>query len=621
MVRGATGGDRGLSGAGAPRAERTARGNPRSPSRASSRGVLTLAALALAALLAWNRLAWLEWMEFDREQLDTLVLAHQALEEGGAERGLRLSKGIDMPALFIDILSVPLRLGFGPIGVAAFVALLNLASIAAFLALARTLFPARSALVATLLYASMPWSVLLSRKIWAQDLVAPFLIVAAWLLASAWAGARAARLRSALALVAFSLACQLYPSPWFLAPAVALVVALYPPPLGRWGAPLAFAAAALVWLPWLRQQLAEGFDGFVYALNGGSGSSRSWVELAGSAWAHARASVAAASGSSLAWLLGPEELQRFASGSASRPAWLIVRAADALYAAALIHGALWAALRLRDRRRGATLAGGERARVLFGLLPPTLVAVYALADVPPLPHYHAVLLPFAAVLLVAASRSLLARLPRLAWALPGSLAAVNGVLALALLLHVRARGEELAHRYLPYAPRRAHWEEELAEALQEARGREERLSGERARSRVRFEASPDVLFRVEGPAEAAQLVPRRGAALESAGGSLRIHGGSSRAVVALPELAPPERSTVILHLDLESPRDGWVQVFYRTRATPDYLPSVSVYEPIRRGRSRLYLEFPAEELTGRPLLRLPVASYRLHAAEARAVQR
>jgi hypothetical protein len=618
MVRGATDGDLGPRGVEAALGDRPARGTRGSLSRAGSRGLVVM---ALAALLAWNRLAWLEWMEFDSEQLDTLVLAHQALSEGGAERGLRLSNGVDMPPLFIDLLAVPLSLGCGPVGVAAFVAVLNLAGIAAFLALARTLFPAPAALVATLLYASMPWSVLFSRKIWAQDLVAPFLIAAAWLLASAWAGARAARLRSALALVVLSLACQLYPSPWFLAPAVALVVALFPPPLGRWGTALAFAAAGLVWLPWLRQQLAEGFDGFIFALESGSDTPRSLADLAGSAWAHARASAAVASGSSLAWLFGPEELQGVASGAASRTAWLAVRAAEGLYGAALLHGALRSALRIRDRWRGATLAAGERVLVLFGLLPPTLVAGYVLAGVPPLPHYHAVLLPLAAVLLVASARGFFAHLPRLSLALPGSLALVNGILVLALLLHVRARGEQLAHRYAPYAPWRAQWEAQLAEALLEARDRGERLARERAQLEARFESSQEVLFRVGGTAEDEQVIPRRGAVVESAGAILRVSGGSVRAFVALPEVSPPAGCSVILHLDLESPRDAQLQVFYRTRATPDYPPNQYVQEPVRRGRSRLYLELAAEDLTSRPLLRLPVASYRLHAVEARAVAR
>ncbi|HVS10019.1 MAG TPA: hypothetical protein VMS76_09095, partial [Planctomycetota bacterium] len=113
----------------------------------------------------------------------------------------------------------------------------------------------------------------------------------------------------------------------------------------------------------------------------------------------------------------------------------------------------------------------------------------------------------------------------------------------------------------------------------------------------------------------------RGAVVESAGGILRVSGGSVRAFVALPEVSPPAGCSVVLHLDLESPRDAQLQIFYRTRATPEYLPKQHVQEPVRRGRNRLYLELAAEDLTGRPLLRLPVASYRLHAVEARAVAR
>ncbi|HEV7216221.1 MAG TPA: glycosyltransferase family 39 protein, partial [Chloroflexota bacterium] len=70
----------------------------------------------------------------------------------------------------------------GPALMTAGVGMLNVLAVALVFGFARDFFGRRVALVAALLIAVNPWAVVLSRRLWGDDMVAPFAVLALWML-------------------------------------------------------------------------------------------------------------------------------------------------------------------------------------------------------------------------------------------------------------------------------------------------------------------------------------------------------------------------------------------------------------------------------------------------------
>ncbi len=170
-----------------------------------------LALIAILLLAAYLRLNHLGWTEF---KLDEARLSRLSLDlVRGVEFplvGIGSSAGIVNLPLASWLLAIPYAISSSPIVATGFVALMNVAAVAgcygltrrwlnetvsAFSALAlapsagrkgtaeHASYAATAALIATLLFAVAPWVVLHARKLWANNLMAPFVIVWAW---TAW---------------------------------------------------------------------------------------------------------------------------------------------------------------------------------------------------------------------------------------------------------------------------------------------------------------------------------------------------------------------------------------------------------------------------------------------------
>lgn len=158
-----------------------------------------LAILLLAAYLRLNHLGWTEY-KLDEANLSRL--------------SLNLARGIEFPLLGLGsstgivnlplapwLMAIPYAVSPDPIAATGFVAALNVVAVAGCYGLARGFFrsatgqaaggaaterPATApsylipASLATLLFAVAPWAVIHSRKIWAQDLLPPFVLLWAW---------------------------------------------------------------------------------------------------------------------------------------------------------------------------------------------------------------------------------------------------------------------------------------------------------------------------------------------------------------------------------------------------------------------------------------------------------
>jgi len=136
--------------------------------------LVSLALLAALAMRVWD----LGWIEFKYDEFITIVLANQNLFGGTglAKVGLVSSIGVLNPPFFIWFMSLPVLLSSNPVVVTAFVVVLNVGGVVLLYVFLKRVTSSWVALWTTSLFASAPWAIIFSRKIWAQDLLLPFLV-------------------------------------------------------------------------------------------------------------------------------------------------------------------------------------------------------------------------------------------------------------------------------------------------------------------------------------------------------------------------------------------------------------------------------------------------------------
>ncbi len=207
-----------------------------------------LALIAILLLAAYLRLNHLGWTEFKLDEANLSRLSLNLVR--GVEfplAGIGSSTGIPNLPLAAWLLAIPYAISPSPIVATGFVAALNVIAVAGCYGLARRWLSASgdtlvggvsrhrqsasvpsatlrgssrdasykmAALLATLLFAAAPWAVIHSRKIWAQNLLPPFVIVWAW---SGWLAFVARRPRALIAHALALAACvQLHYSGLYL---------------------------------------------------------------------------------------------------------------------------------------------------------------------------------------------------------------------------------------------------------------------------------------------------------------------------------------------------------------------------------------------------------------------
>lgn len=146
-----------------------------------------LALLLILLLAAYLRLNHLDWTEFKLDEAHLSQLAYDMARHGQIPlTGIGSSVGIVNPPLAAWLLAIPYSVSASPIVATGFIAALNGLAVLACYGLARRLFAASgkrawiAALAATLLFAVSPWAIIHSRKVWAQDLLPPLVMLWAW---------------------------------------------------------------------------------------------------------------------------------------------------------------------------------------------------------------------------------------------------------------------------------------------------------------------------------------------------------------------------------------------------------------------------------------------------------
>lgn len=137
--------------------------------------VSLVAILALAAFLRfWN----LDATEFKYDEATVCNLAAQFVDTGiPPARGMGSSVGIDNPPMMVYLMSLPVLLSRDPLIASGFVALLNVIGVWGCYALGKRYWSRPVGLLAALLLSISPWAIFYSRKVWAQNVLLPFVLL------------------------------------------------------------------------------------------------------------------------------------------------------------------------------------------------------------------------------------------------------------------------------------------------------------------------------------------------------------------------------------------------------------------------------------------------------------
>jgi 4-amino-4-deoxy-L-arabinose transferase-like glycosyltransferase len=136
-------------------------------------------ALALILLLAAAlRLGAPGISEFKRDEA-TMMARALDLARGRDLPLLGLSSSVNLPnpPLSVYLFAIPFLFSDSPLPATLYVGALNVLAVALTWALARRYVGVRAALIAALLYAASPWGAIYARKLWAQDLLPPFVVL------------------------------------------------------------------------------------------------------------------------------------------------------------------------------------------------------------------------------------------------------------------------------------------------------------------------------------------------------------------------------------------------------------------------------------------------------------
>lgn len=340
--------------------------------------------IAAVALRFWDP----SYVEFKGDERIALELARDFLDGERTLAGLTSSTGLPNPPLFVYLLALPVLFSSDPVAVTLWFVAANAAGIALLYGWSRRFFGGDAALYGTMLFSVTAWSIVFSRKIWAQDLLFPFLVAlygSAGMLAAyprhRWRAAFVATF--ALSIVAVT---QLHMSGWFFAPfVVAAAMRLRVCTAREWIAIAAVACASYV--PYAVHLAEHG----VSSVGGGSGG----ADVSHLAW-----TIRTWGAGGIEYLVGAEGASYVVGGHAWLPPLLAWSKAAAV-CAALACGIRW------YRRSGGDAHSSDRAaRSLFVLATAGAVGVvgsYLVLGVSAHPHYHIILFPVAPFLVTVAS--------------------------------------------------------------------------------------------------------------------------------------------------------------------------------------------------------------------------
>jgi hypothetical protein len=350
--------------------------------------------LSILLLATFLRFYHLDWTEYKLDEANISRLALALVRYGKVPVwGLGSSVGIYNGALSEWLLAIPYALSSNPLVATGFVAAFNVLAVAMTFAFTRKLAGSRAAWIATLLFAVAPWAVINSRKLWAQDLLPPFVIAYVWTAYLAFIDKKPWWL--VVHALALSACIQLHYSALTLVFLSAFYVLVFWWRKWPWKVLLATVAAGLLSMgPFLY------LDAITIAPDMMTGQPHAFPNVTRIVQTVLyRKAVVDTTAFQMAWIMitghdlhslaGPQEFRNFLNSTL--PAGPILTGLGVLMVAAWVW-ALWRAARQRDsdQARGGFL-------VAMGVIFPILLFVWH--STPVYPHYLILLYPWPFVLL------------------------------------------------------------------------------------------------------------------------------------------------------------------------------------------------------------------------------
>lgn len=364
-------------------------------------------ALALILLLAAAlRMGAPGLSEFKRDEANMMLRALD-LARGRDLPLLGLSSSINVPnpPISVYLFAVPFVFSDSPVPATLFVGALNVLAVALTWALARRYAGVRAALIAALLYAASPWGAIYARKLWAQDLLPPLVVLCVFTLLLGYAeNRRWARLAHWPLL---ALTVQIHYAAASLIPLSLLALALWPARMRRRELAIGLILATLTVLPAAIGAYREGW------LARGAWRDRVQTDPAHRAAISSRALDLAwltVAGTDIHALAGPEQFRAYRDRAPDADPLF-----DLVPLLALITAALWLVRGIGRRgvwRHTATDPTESRVRLILAawLIVPVLCFTWEWTAV--VPHYFIPLMPAAYLLAGAGIDAAIAACPR-----------------------------------------------------------------------------------------------------------------------------------------------------------------------------------------------------------------
>jgi 4-amino-4-deoxy-L-arabinose transferase-like glycosyltransferase len=306
----------------------------------------TAALAAIVILAAFLRFWNLEATEFKYDEARVCNLAAHFVDTGTPPlRGMGSSTGIDNPPLAIYLMSVPVLFSRDPLLVTGFVTLLNVIAVWGCYRFGRRYWGTTVGLLAALLLAVSPWAIFYSRKVWAQNLLLPFVLLHMSLLYAWLVDDRRWALSGAI--VTLAALTQIHFAALALAPVlvVSILASLIQRLRQRRAAPLwaplavGIAGAMLAYVPYLVADAQGGWDNVRALLD----TARAPAQTQ---WEAVRYALLNVGGREIHALAGPERYQDYLAGIPDLSYW-----PDRLQEALVIASALYLAWRCWQVRK------------------------------------------------------------------------------------------------------------------------------------------------------------------------------------------------------------------------------------------------------------------------------
>jgi hypothetical protein len=323
----------------------------------------------------------LDGMEFKGDEFKAFALAAAHLQNFSLPQvGLQSSTGLFNPPFFLVLLWPSLLIKTDPLVATGWIVLLNAMGILGLLLFVRKLGGTTLALSTTAIIATSPWLFVLSRKIWAQDALFPFLILTGWLLISYVRDRRPWQLWCAAGSMA--LLTQLHMSAWIMPVATILWLAILRVRPRLQDAVIAIAVFLILYAPYITFHIQDGF----------SNLSRTTTQDAANIFDQLRWMLSINGALGLDYMWGPVR-------PAAIPSWLLIAAqvGTLLLGIGAFAGLIFTAKRIfkssSHLRFPQNLSALDQYVLLLLCIAMLSFTGFIMMGVPALPFYHLVFLP------------------------------------------------------------------------------------------------------------------------------------------------------------------------------------------------------------------------------------